>query len=207
MTKNLDELLATLGEEPTPEIDWDAPEAGSFPPGVAPGSHEFVFHLREDEPFDTVVIPKEGGKPYLSVIFDAEVTDSGDPKKVTYQRVNTYKHKKMAISSAGELLRSLSLRPASNPPSNREIVELLQGASGRAKGRGEVAWRFYCKAHNLTICTSPRKRKGVKDTAWPRNTDGTFQLAVQCPKCGEHSPKQFGREEFVNFFSPSGETN
>lgn len=208
MSKNLEELLAGLSDEPLPEIDWDSPEAGSFPPQVAPGPHAFVFSLYDEDPFDVVKIE---GKDFLSVNFSGEVTDIGEPKTIRFQRVNMYKHPNVNMASAAELMRSLGLRTASNPPSSRDVVTVFQGASGKAHGVGEVAWRFYCKTHELTISTSPRSRKQkstgfkMKDTPWPRNADGTFQLAVTCPLCGVNSPKQYGREEFVRFFSPAAE--
>jgi len=129
---------------------------------------------------------------------------NGESKTLTYQRVNVYKHEKVAMSSAAELARSLNLRPASNPPTNRDWVETFQAASGRARGRAEIAWRFYDKAADVTYSTSPRKRKNaakvkVKDTAWPRNADGTFADTVTLPDGTKH----YGQAEFIRFFSPA----
>jgi hypothetical protein len=201
---SLEQLLGELAhEEAPPEFDWNAPEAGQFAPAVVPGSYEFVFHLRTDAGvggFDKV---KVQDKHYLAVVFDGEVLVPGEsePKKLTYQRVNRYKHEKVAISSLGELLRCLGIHlTLGGNPTDGEIVRALQAQSGRARGRGEVAWRYYCKAHGLTISTSPRKRKGVKDLAWPREADGKPVLTVQCPTCGANSPKAYGQAEFIRYF-------
>ena|SRR2546422_6991647 len=201
---NLEQLLEQLGDEPGVEVDWSAPEAGQFPPIAAPGSYEFVFHLREDEPFGAVEIPANSGHKHLVVVFDADVLVNGESKTLTYQRVNTYKHEKVALSSASELARSLNLRPASNPPTNRDWIETFQAASGRARGRGELAWRFFDKATGITYSTSPRKRKSptgakVKDTAWPRNDNGTFSDTITA----SDGTKHYGQAEFIRFFSPA----
>src|SRR6266436_3655602 len=171
MAENLDELLASLSDEVMPEIDWAAPEAGQFPPQVKPGVYDFIFKLREDEPFGSIEVE---GKKYLNIIFDADIQVNGETKSVNYNRVSAYKHHKMRMSGTSELMRSLNLRPASNPPSPKKIVETFQGASGRARGKTEVGWRFYCKQCDATVATSPRKRKNkagvkVKDADWPRN--------------------------------------
>lgn len=206
LTPELEQLLAELGhEEAPPDFDWNAPEAGQFAPAVHPGTYEFVFNLRTDAGaggFEKVEIG-ESKQKYLAVIFDAEVLmPVGDPKKVTYQRVNRYKHEKVAISSLGELLRSLGLHEALGiKPTDREIMLALQAQSGRARGRGEAAWRYFCKSHGLTISTSPRRRKGVKDLAWPRNGSGEFEMTVQCPKCGSASSKSYGQVEFIRYFT------
>lgn len=211
MSQNLEELLAKLSPEETPdEIDWDAPESGSFPPQVQPGPHAFIFRLYEEEPFASVTIQ---GKDYLQVNFNGEVTDVGEPKTIRFQRVNMYKHPNMNMASYAELMRSIGIKPEHNPPSPAEVVREFQGADGRAHGVGEVAWRFYCKTHEVTISTNPRSRKRksdnekIKDISWPKNADGTFQLAVTCPKCGSSAPKQYGREEFVRFFSPASDNS
>ena len=198
---NLEQLLSELSAEQAVEIDWNAPEAGQFPPIAKPGSYEFVFRLREDTPFDKVEIQ---GSSYLTVIFDGDVLVDGETKTLTYQRVNTFKHEKVPMSSAAELARALNLRPATNPPTNRDWVETFQGASGRARGRAELAWRFYDKATGVTYSTSPRKRKNqsgqkVKDTAWPRNADGSYADTVT----GSDGAKHYGQAEFIRFFTPA----
>jgi len=201
---NLEQLLSELSEEQEVAVDWNAPEAGQFPPIAKPGSYEFVFRLREDTPFDGVEIPAGSGIKHLSVVFDTDVQVNGESKTLTYQRVNTFKHEKVSMSSAAELARSLNLRPANNPPTNRDWIEIFQAASGRARGRGEIAWRFFDKPTGVTYSTSPRKRKNpsgqkVKDTAWPRNGDGTFSDTVTA----SDGTKHFGQAEFIRYFSPA----
>jgi hypothetical protein len=196
--QSFEELLNNLSPEENVEIDWDAPEAGQFPPIAPPGVYDFVFRLRQDTPFDSVQIE---GQKYLSVIFDADVQVDGETKTVTYQRVNDYKHPKVAISSADELGRSLNLRYEGT---HRARMEAFQGASGRARGKAELAWRFYDKNADVTYSTSPRKRKNkagvkVKDQPWPRNADGTFATTVT----DSTGRKQYGQAELIRFFSPS----
>ena len=199
---NLEQLLSELSEEQEVTVDWNAPEAGQFQPIAKPGSYEFVFKLREDEPFGSIEIQ---GQKYLSITFDADVLVGTETKTLTYQRVNVFKHEKVAMSSAAELARSLNLRPADNPPTNRDWIETFQEGSGRARGRGELSWRFFDKATGITYSTSPRKRKQgkdgpkVKDTAWPRNADGTFADTVTA----SDGTKHYGQAEFIRFFSPA----
>jgi hypothetical protein len=198
---NLEQLLSELSDEQDIAVDWNAPEAGQFPPIAKPGSYEFVFRLREDEPFGSVEIL---GTKYLTVVFDGDVLINGESKTLTYQRVNVFKHEKVAMSSAAELARSLNLRPANNPPTNRDWVETFQAASGRARGRAELAWRYFDKPTGVTYSTSPRKRKNqsgvkVKDTAWPRNADGTFADTVTA----SDGTKHYGQAEFIRFFTPA----
>lgn len=195
---NLEQLLSELHEEQI-EVDWAAPEAGQFPPIATPGTYDFIFRLREDAPFEAREIQ---GSKYLGLIFDAEVQVNGETKTLTYQRVNAYKHEKVPISSMDELARSLGIRYASNPPSNKDRVETFQQASGRARGKGEIAWRFFDKATGITYSTSPRKRKNpagmkVRDTAWPRNTDGSYSETVTASDGSKH----YGQAEFIRYFS------
>lgn len=202
---SLEQLLSELSSEETPlEIDWAAPQSGQFPPAITPGSYDFVFRLRKDAGtggFDKVEIQ---GRKYLSVVFDLDViTPTGETKTITYQRVNAYKHEKVAISSLGELLRSLGLhRELGDHPEITDIVRTLQANDGRARGRGEAAWRFYDKLADVTTSTSPRNRKNkagvrVKDTAWPRLADGSFSPTVT----DRNGDKQYGQVEFIRYFS------
>jgi hypothetical protein len=212
---SLEELLSSIKPEQPIEFDWDAPEAGQFPPSVQPGAHEFLFKLHDGEDVDNGDNGKiEGGFGkimidggiHLLVLFDCEVFKrDGSTSNINFQRVNSYKHPKVTQSGLQELLRSLALRPDNDAFS---IARALQGASGRTRAKGEVAWRFYCKTHELTICTHPRSRKQkstgqkVKDTAWPKDATGAFVPAVLCPKC-DGGVKQYGREEFVRFYGAS----
>ncbi len=205
---NIEALLADLSGEEAPEFDWSAPEAGQFPPAIQPGTYEFIPSLRQDAGVGGFDKMEYQGHKYLQAVLDFDVLVPGkDNAKVTYQRVNTFKHEKVAISSMGELLRSLELhRQLPERPTDLDIVRVLQGASGRARGRGEAAWRYYCKTHELTLSTSPRKRKGVKDTAWPKDAEGKLELGVVCPKCAAQNPsasKSYGQVEFIRYFMPA----
>jgi hypothetical protein len=201
---NLEQLLSELSDEQVTEVDWNAPEAGQFPPIAPPGSYEFVFRLREDTPFDKVEIPSGSGVNHLVVVFDADVIVNGEAKTLTYQRVNTYKHEKVSMSSAAELARALNIRPASNPPTNRDWIETFQSASSRARGRAELAWRYFDKSTGVTYSTSPRKRKNpggqkVRDTQWPRNAEGSFSDTVTA----SDGTKHYGQAEFTRFYTPA----
>lgn len=200
MAEDLETLLATLGEEAVVEIDYDAPEAGSFQPRVLPGTYDFIFHMPEDQStaFDKVSIQ---GKDYLSVTHEMDVIVPGEeePVRIKFCRVNDYKHEKMANSSLGELVRSLGIKPETND--RRGLVNALKSADGRARGRAQIAWSRYCKSCQHIVSTAPRKRKPPKknDSPWPRNPDKTPQLVVECPFCAD---KGYGREEVQNYKLP-----
>jgi hypothetical protein len=206
---SLEALLSELShEEAPPEFDWSAPDGGSFAPTILPGTYEFIASLRPDAGVQGFDKMEYQGHKYLTAVFDFDVLVPGkDPTKVTYQRVNTFKHEKVAISSMGELLRSLGLHTQlPDRPTDADIVRILQANSGRARGRGEAAWKYFCKTHELTISTAPRKRKGVKDTAWPKNGDGKLESTVVCPKCAAMNPaasKSYGQVEFIRYFMPA----
>jgi hypothetical protein len=206
---SLEQLLAELSQEDVPiEFDFAAPESGSFAPSIQPGVYEFIPSLRSDAGvggFDKVVVD---GHKHLQAILDFDVIVPGkDNAKVTYQRVSTYKHEKVAISSMGEFLRSVGLHTQiPERPSYEDITRVLMSSNGHARGRGEAAWRFYCKTHGLTISTSPRKRKGIKDTPWPRQADGSLEPAVSCPQCGAAAPKSYGQVEFIRYFTQKPES-
>lgn len=198
---NLEEILSQLNAEPVVEaIDWDAPEAGQFPPRLAPGTYSFVFSLPKeaDKQFDLVEIPKASGHKYLSVTHEAEFVNTADPSKpikLNFCRANTYKHEKMAISSMGDLLRSIGQRLDTSTPSATQIVDALRAADGRASGRAEIGWSRYCKACDHTVSTHPRKDQ----TKWPRDTDGKPVAVVACPNCGDRG---YGREEIMRYKLP-----
>jgi hypothetical protein len=204
---NLEELLNQLSDEQGVELDWAAPDAGQYPPVAKPGNYDFVFKLRDNEGvggFSPTPYEIEG-KTYLQVIFDADLIVDNEVKTLTYQKVTDYKHPKMPLSSIAELSRSLKLRPINNPPTRREWIELLQSASGHARGRAKLVWRFRDEVSGITYCTSPRKRKDkatgqkVRDTEWPRNADGTFIDTVTDSEGNKH----YGQAELVSYFSPA----
>lgn len=194
------------------EIDYNAPEPGSFPPSLYPGTYTFLFKL-EDDPLDTVEIE---GRKYLQVrhIAKTEVQEPSpnDPStmvtrdvELRFQRVNAYKHPKMANSSLGDLIRSLDLR-FSGPMTTQNIVAELRGIEERKSYQAEVGWRTYCKSCEKEVATHPRKKK-VKEgsqVAWPKGADGRFTDMAECPGC--HS-KMFGNAEVVRYKLPTAEAS
>jgi hypothetical protein len=195
----LDEVLAKLKAAPQAEIeavDWDAPEAGQFPPRLLPGIYDFVFHLEDQNPFDAVEIPKGSGNLSLQMGYKADILDqhsTNAPQIVTlrFQRVSTFKSEKMPISAMNDLVRNLGQRLSAHPDW-QDYTDLFQRLSGQARGHAEVGWRRYCKACNITVSTHPRKG----DVKWPRDAANKPVQIVACPGC---SDKGYGREEIVRF--------
>ena len=203
MSDDLESLLASLESEPVAEIDWNAPESGSFPPTLYPGRHRFIFHLAEQDAFDKVDIQ---GKPYLNVTFEAEVRppDLADSARIRFLRASTFKTSPTRNSDVVELLRCLGLRPADN--SNRAIVETLKQADGRASGEAVFGWEAYSKDTKEVISTSPRKKarkdSGKTDIPWPKEADGRYSLVVKFPESGD---SVYGRERIISFKLPHNE--
>ena len=198
---DLTEVLKTLSPEPVGEVDYNAPEPGSFPPQVKPGVFDFQFKLNEKEPFG---VQKVDGKPYFQVCHDSTTVVDGEEKTLTYQRASFYKHPKMPNSMAADLIRSLDVR-AEGSLTPEVAAELFEQASNQGRHfRGEVGWRFYCD-HNknstigdpLTISTHPRKKKG--DIKWPQNNDGSLVEHLKCPKCGRVG---YGNADIVRYLLP-----
>lgn len=197
----LDEVLAKLAAAPAVEyeaVDWDAPEAGQFPPRVAPGIYDFVFSLEDTDPFSAVEIPAASGHLHLQLQYKAEVIDpkntNGSAPVIRFQRASSYKHEKMQISMLDDLVRSMGHKLSARP-SPLEYTQFFQSQSGTARARGEVGWRRFCKACNVTVSTHPRKGH-VK---WPRDAANQPVQTVACPGCGD---KGFGREEIVRLRLP-----
>lgn len=207
-----------LPPEPVGDIDYNAPELGSFPPPIKPGRYTFVFHLGPvpDAPssdyFDTVEIedpPKSGQKrKYMQVLHHATTTitkpSPDDPSLIvnedvvlTYQRVNFYKHPKMANSSAGDLIRAMGL-VVTGPLSPQAVANLFQEASGRVSYEAEVLWRIYCCDHNVS--TQPRKSKG--DTPWPKAVNGELPEMAECPVCHQ---KKYAQPEISRYKLPTNQ--
>ena len=202
----LDEVLAKLKSAPQAEIeavDWDAPEAGQFPPRIAPGIYDFLFSLEDQNPFDAVEIPKGSGNLSLQMGYKAEIVDSahvnGSAVTLRFQRVSSYKSEKMPISAMNDLVRNLGERLSAHPEW-QDYTDLFQRLSGTSRGRAEVGWRRYCKACNITVSTHPRKG----DVKWPRDAANKPVQIVACPGC---SDKGYGREEIVRFRSPEKATS
>ena len=204
MPEDLESLLSTLDAEPEVEINYDAPESGSFPPQVYPGRHAFVFHLAQEAAFDKIVVE---GKPYLNVTFEAEVTTPERPEgvRVKFLRASFYKHPKMTNSDGGELLRCLGLKTDAN--NNRAIVAALQAADGRARGEAVFGWEAYSKDTKEVISTAPRKKarkdSGKVDMAWPKGADGKYEPVVKFPESGDSA---YGRERIISFKLPQGQS-
>ena len=195
-----------LPDEQIPEIDYNAPEPGSFPPQIAPGVYEFLFHLPESasDRFDKQTV---SGKDFAVFVHEAEAlrdskgeavpqTSDGKQPVLRYQRASTYKHEKMPNSMLGDLLRSLNLH-IDGPLTLRAVADALAAQDGRATYKGEIGWRSYCKGCDQTVSTHPRKKKG--DVAWPRTADGHFEPMATCPKCGA---KSYGNAEVIRYKLP-----
>lgn len=214
---NLDEVLSSLTEEALPEIDYNAPEAGAFPPKLYPGVYtNWGFKLPDntDELASIQEIETEQGQPkkkFLQVTFTASIDPRLTPDKfiraspeaelpeevlLKFQRASFYQSAKMKAagmnSQGGELLRNLGLRVEPLTPQN--IVVALQGADGRARGTGiDVGWEVYDKGLDIRISTHPNKKK--KDIAWPRGADGKYELMATFP----NGQKAYGRETIMRF--------
>ena len=197
------------------DVDWDAPESGSMPPQAKPGTYDFLFKL-EDTPFEDIdqAIRDDKGQPtgettknfvvnHKAVI--TTVTDSGDSKdaEIRFCRVGfkrSEKMKKAHMNARGfELLRSLGLRV--DPVTREAIEEAFRGADGRAFGKADFGWQFYCKNCDQTISTNANIKRG--EVAWPREADRSYALVVSCPKCGN---KGYGRLRLNNYRLPSTPT-
>lgn len=199
MADDLETLLSTLDAEPEVEINYDAPESGSFPPQVYPGRHPFIFHLAA-EPFDKMVVE---GRPYLNVTFEAEIATAEKPEgvRVKFLRASFYKHPKMANSDGAELLRCLGIK--ADAANNRSIVAALQAADGRARGEAVIGWEAFSRDTGETASTNPRKKarkNGKVDIAWPKGADGRYTQTVTFPESGDSA---YGKERIISFKLPS----
>lgn len=181
------------------EINWEAPERGTFAPRLEPGStHLFTFEL-EDEPW----IEREyDNKPIKGIQFKATTTytdASGEEKETTlrFQQAEFFKTQKMVEkrvnSDAEELMRSLSMRLDKMTWDN--IRQAFKEADGRAKFTAVIGWRAYSKEDKLSYRTHPR---GKNDLPWPKGADGKFEHTVKFPS-GETA---VGREEIAIYKLP-----
>ena len=203
-----------LTDEATPEVDWSAPESGSFPPAVGPGTYTLMFELPEkrDDWFDKmeVAVGKDANgqdikKAFLVLVYNPKLVGDKDGNPYTppeggelphlgYQRASFYKHEKMLISQGAELLRALGA-PISGPMTPAAIEAAVQGLDKRVTFKGEVIWRTYFKDTETTISTAPRKKtKRGPEVKWPQEADGTFSVQVSNPR-NPNSQKQYGRCE------------
>jgi RNase P subunit RPR2 len=199
MAVNINDL--DLTPESVPEIDWEAPESGSFPPQIWPGIHEFAFALAEDGdgPFGVAEIQ---GQKCLEVTFSAITeNDQHDEVALNFQRATTFLNQAMRAAhlnhKVGELIRSLGMK-IEGPMTKEKIGDALNEASAaRQHFHAEVEWRRYCKSCETTVSTHPRKKKGA--VAWPRDADKRPELIVACPTCGD---KGYGEARITRFKLP-----
>jgi hypothetical protein len=198
---NLEDLLAELNAEPEVEVNYDAPESGSFPPEVYPGRYDFIFKLDPENPFDKIMVD---GKPHLMVNATHSIITPEKPEgaDVRFQRASFYKHPKMTNSDGGELLRCLAIRPTENTA--KAITEALLQADGRARGSAVYGWEAYSKDTQETISTNPRskaRKNGNKDIAWPKGADGKYELTVKFPQSGD---AVYGKVRVISYKLPAG---
>lgn len=212
-----------LTEESTPQVDWDAPESGTFPPPITPGTFTFLFKMPKERVnwFAAQEIPvKVDGKDkvdgsgqvvkgrYLVLNYAPQVigdkdgnpypvpTDGTELPTLMFQRANFYKTDKMLISFGGELLRALGIRITGKMTPEAVMAE-VEKVDGRVTFKGEVIWRCYFEGTETTVSTSPRKKtKKGPDFPWPKDSDGTFQLQVTNPK-NPNDQKKYGRAEIA----------
>ena len=202
MSDNLEELLATLDQEPEVEVNYEAPESGSFPPEVYPGRYDFIFKLDTESPFDKMVVD---GKPYLVVNATHSIVTPEKPEgvDVRFQRASFYKHPKMTNSDGGELLRCLGIKLDSTKAS--EIVTALRQADGRARGSAVYGWEAYAKDTQELVTTNPRgkaRKNGKKDIAWPKDASGRYTITVKFPESGDAA---YGRVRVVSYKLPTAQ--
>lgn len=218
---DVNQLIQGLGDEPVPQVDWNAPEQGSIPPPVNPGLYTLRLRMSENQGdwFDTVeveVVKGQPKKPFPRILYGAEaiVDSKGNPipaledgkgPMLNGQRASLYKSEKMALSNGMELIRAMGFKLdfavgttwAQLIPS---IVNLLQQANGQATFRAEIIWRAYFKGSGTTISTSPNKKRG--EIAWPRLSDGSFADKCQDPQTGETA---YGFAEINRFKLPTSD--
>ena len=166
------------------QVDYDAPEGGSFAPTLSVGFHEFVFKLEEINPFEGKQVQSgpNAGKKYLQVsIAPTPVVDGVEAERpLRFQNVNTSKSEKMRNSTLGELFRALGIR-IEGALTPEVIASELQAAEGQGlRFKAFVDWRAYNKETGETFSTSPNPKRG--DKAWPRSANGSGydpQIAVE----------------------------
>jgi|SRR5579862_1153 len=204
--------LENLPEEVSGEVNWDAPESGSFPPTIYPGVYPFLFMLPEsqEDQFEAVRIDN---RDYLQVNFTAAIPISEVPEErfvfgkpegedyvyVRFERANAYKTEKMPNHSLGELCRSLGVKV--EPFTKSMIIDTLRSADGKARGLAEFKWDAYVKSDEVTITTSPRKKpkQGKKtDIPWPKDKNGKLITAATAPD----GSQVYGRERINRFKLP-----
>ncbi len=208
MTDELNYGTTGLVEEQVPfDVDFDAPEPGSFPPAFEPSTRDFLFTLVEPseqvQPFEVVEIQ---GKQWLQVNYIATVEVDGKEVKIPFQRASAFKTEKMRNSRLADLIRSLKLREeyqaaVQQTGSPIEAVKLvLAEASGRKLGTADFGWSAAFKDSKviyrtgLTKVIAPKKEDGYTSMPWPRNGNGGYAASVTDPQSGQ---EKYGRLEVV----------
>jgi hypothetical protein len=212
-----------LSEEATPAVDWDAPESGSFPPQVTPGTYTLLFRMPESEAnwFDKQDVGlkhdngPDKGKPVLVngeqvkkafLVIQPEFQVIGDkdgnpytPEPgselpvIRFQRFSFFKNDNMQISFGAELLRSIGIR-ISGAMTPQAIRDEVRKVNGQVTLKGEIAWETYFKSTETRVSTVARVKKG--EIKWPRSADGSFDPMVSNPK-NPNDQKQYGREKVI----------
>lgn len=202
MTTDVNELN-TPGEDmgEIGAIDYDAPEPGSFPPTVKPGTYKGLFKLAETDPFGTVEVE---GKKYLQVTHSASIDVNGEAKEINFLRASWYQSEKMRAmnppmnSAAAELTRALGIRLEGKLTPER-WKDALRQADGRVQFTADYGWELYCRnCSETTVSTTPNKKK--KQVLWPKNAQGEWEPTVRCPKCS--SAAAFGNVRLVRYHLP-----
>lgn len=187
--------LNLTNDEVVGEINWDAPERGTFAPRLEAGKdYNFLFEL-EEEPWTE---RQYDNKAIHGIAYKATttITVDGEDKEVTvrFQKADFFKTPKMVekrVNSDGEeLLRALGIK-FSGPFTLDSVKQALREADGRSHFTATVGWNAYFKEEKVNIRTNPRKN----DLPWPKGADGKYVQPVTSPK-GETST---GREEIVRF--------
>lgn len=205
---NLDEVLQGLQAEEVPtDINWNAPEPGSFPPAFKPSQQTFIFNLPEDTD-KQFQIAEIAGRKCLQVNFNVTVNVDGTDRKIMFQRANTFKTDKMDNSSIGNLIRSLELKEAyeqnlaETGDVNAAIVRTLQAADGRAAGSADFGWSAAFKESLTVFRTSTNKTIPAKKPGgytiqpWPRDAQGAYVATVADPASGS---EKYPNLEIVRF--------
>lgn len=182
------------------EINWDAPERGTFTPRLKAGKdYEFLFEL---EPDDSFTEREWDGKSVKGIRYKATTsytTPDHEEKEVTirFQSADFFKTEKMAakrVNSDGEeLMRSLDIH-IDGPMTWDKVKQAFREVDGRRKFNATVGYVAYSKEDKLYIRTHPRKN----DLPWPRGADGRPEAVVTFPS-GERAS---GREEIVRLRLP-----
>lgn len=219
---DIQDILQGLGDDPVPQMDWNAPEQGSMPPPVRPGLYEFIFRLPEDEStmFDTIEVNVAAeGQPakkvkFPQIVFEADVVadgqgnpipqdEAGNYPRLRFQRASCYIPPKMTTHQCGELLRSmgfmLNTPPGAGWPAFLEAVkECLTAANGKRRFKGEVGWRAYFKSTETTVSTYPSKKRG--HIRWPQGANKEYLDKATNPTNGE---TMYGQADIIRFKLPT----